>query len=102
MSDYKQYTKELMKPAPKNIERRKVNTFHNNDIWTADLVDYSKSSKLNKGFKYLLFILDIYSRYTLVFPIKDKTSKTILDIFKKLKKYPKHLWVDEDKVEKRS
>lgn len=95
MSDYQQYRKELMKPAPKNIIRRKVNTFHNDDVWTADLVDYSRITKSNKNIKYLLFILDIYSRYAFVFTLKDKTAKSILDKFKTMKTFPNLLWVDK-------
>ena len=94
MSDYKQYTKELMKPATKTFERRNVNVFYNNDIWTGDLIDYSSLSKFNKGIKYLFCILDLYSRYAFVFPLKDKTSKTILNVFKSFKTYCNLFWVD--------
>ena len=93
-NDFKQYTKELLKPVKRNFEKRKVETFFNNDIWSADLVDYSKYAKFNKGFKYLLCIIDIYSRYAWVFPLKDKTSKTILNKFKTFPAFPKKLWVD--------
>jgi hypothetical protein len=94
MGEAQQYRKELMRNVPKIIERRKVNTFHNNDVWTADIVDYSNIAKSNKSIKYLLFILDVYSRYAFIFTLKDKTSKTVLDKFKTLKTYPKLLWVD--------
>jgi len=95
MSEKIQYTKELLKPSTSNFERRKVNTFFNNDIWTADLIDYSTISSQNKNYKYLLCVIDIYSRYAFVFPLKDKKGSTILNEFKKFDTYPKKLWVDK-------
>ena len=95
MSDNVQYRKELLKPAIKTFKRREVNTFYINDIWSADIVDLSNLSKYNNGYKYLLTIIDIYSRYVFVFALKDKTSKSVLSCFKKLKSYPNNLWVDK-------
>ncbi len=89
-----QYRKELTKPAPKLYPRRKVLVFENNDIWTADIVDYSKLASLNKNYKYLLCIMDIYSRYAFVFPLKDKKGNSIIKCFKELKDYGRNLWVD--------
>ena len=94
MTDNVQYRKELLKPAIKTFKRREVNTFYINDIWSADIVDLSNLSKYNNGYKYLLTIIDIYSRYVFVFALKDKTSKSVLNCFKKLKPYPNNLWVD--------
>jgi len=95
MIDNIQYRKELLKPAIRKFKRREVRTFYINDIWSADIVDLSNLSKFNSGYKYLLTIIDIYSRYVFVFALKDKTSKSVLDCFKKLKTYPKHLWIDK-------
>jgi len=96
-----QYRKELTKPVTKIFEKRKVLTYGVNDIWTADLVDYKKFSPMNNGYKYLLCVMDIYSRYAFVFPIKDKFGSTIVQCFKKIKEYNKikeygnNLWIDE-------
>ena len=90
-----QYRKELTKPVPKTFPRRKAIVLSNNDIWTADIVDYSRLSKLNKNYKYLLCIMDIYSRYAFVFPLKDKKGSTIIKCFKELKNYGRNLWVDK-------
>ena len=40
-------------------------------------------SKFNKGFRFLLCAIDICSKYTLVFPLKDKKSITITIDFQK-------------------
>ena len=58
-----------------------------------------KLSKWNKGYKYLLMVLDIFSKYGWVVPLKTKTglevSKSFETILKKAK--PKKLWVDKGK-----
>ena len=69
------------------------------DIWCSDLVDMQKLSKWNKGYKYLLMVLDLFSKYGWIVPLKTKTglevSKAFESIFKKGK--PKKLWVDKGK-----
>ena len=58
-----------------------------------------KLSKWNKGYKYLLMVLDLFSKYGWIVPLKTKTglevSKAFEKIFKKGK--PKKLWVDKGK-----
>ena len=73
------------------------------DIWCSDLVDMQKLSKWNKGYKYLLMVLDLFSKYGWIVPLKTKTglevSKAFESIFKnaKGKAKPKKLWVDKGK-----
>jgi len=95
--DALQYRKELTKPAPKIFPKRKVLVFGKNDIWSADIVDYNKLSAFNSQYKYLLCIIDIYSRYAYVFPLRDKKGISIMQCFKELKDniYGKNLWVDQ-------
>ena len=90
-----QYRKELTKPVNKKFERRKAIIMRKNDIWTADIVDYNLLSKQNKNVKYLLCVLDIYSRYAFVFPLKDKTATSVIKCFKTFKTFPSHLWIDK-------
>ena len=62
-----------------------------------------KLSKWNKGYKYLLMVLDLFSKYGWIVPLKTKTglevSKAFESIFKKGKGKaqgkPKKLWVDK-------
>ena len=56
------------------------------DIWSADLIDMQRSSRENKGFKYLLNVVDVLSKYAWSIPIKDKTGKSITDAFQKIVK----------------
>ena len=41
-------------------------------------------SKYNRGIKYLLCAIDLFSKYTWVIPIKDKKGTTIVNAFKKI------------------
>jgi hypothetical protein len=58
-------------------------------------------SKMNKGYRYMLNVIDIFSKYAWSIPLKDKTGKSVLDAFKQIVKIsdriPKHIWVDEGK-----
>ena len=42
-------------------------------------------SKFNKGFRFLLCVIDIFSKYAWVVPLKDKKSVSIVDAFQKIK-----------------
>ena len=58
-----------------------------------------KLSKWNKGYKYLLMVLDLFSKYGWIAPLKTKTglevSEAFESIFRQVK--PKKLWVDKGK-----
>ena len=54
------------------------------NIWSADLADMQSLSKFNKGFKYLLCTIDLFSKYAWVIPIKDKKGTSIVNAFKKI------------------
>ena len=41
-------------------------------------------SKFNKGIRFLLFVIDIYSKYAWVVPLKDKKGVTIVNAFQKI------------------
>ena len=56
-------------------------------------------SKFNKGFKFLLCVIDIYSKYAWVAPLKDKKGVSIANAFqsilKKSNRKPNKIWVDK-------
>ena len=66
-----QLAEEIQKPIIKDIQDLVYSGFKDN-IWAADLADMQLISKSNKGFRFLLCIIDIYSKYALVVPLKDK------------------------------
>ena len=65
----------------------------------ADLADMQLISKSNKIIKFLLSVIDIFSKYAWVFPLKDKKGETIVNAFQKVldkpKRKPNRIWVDK-------
>ena len=56
-------------------------------------------SNFNKGFRFLLFVIDIFSKYAWVIPLKDKKGTSIVNAFQKIldisKRKPNKIWVDK-------
>ena len=56
-------------------------------------------SKFNKGFRFLLWVIDIFSKYAWVFPLKDKKGISIVDALQKIlddsNRKPNKIWVDK-------
>ena len=78
---------EIHKPIIKNFKRRKVYSSFKDKICGVDLADMSLISKFNKGIKYLLCVIDLFSRYSWVIPLKNKNGDSIVVFLKDLKKY---------------
>ena len=57
-------------------------------------------SKFNKGFKYLLCVIDLFSKYTWIIPLKDKKGITITNAFPNIlnesNPKPNKVWVDKN------
>ena len=87
---------ELHRPARKIFPRRSVVTRFIDDLWQADLMDMQSHSKKNYGFKFILVVIDTYSKYVFVEPLKNKSAKEctkgMLSILKKAN--PKFLQTD--------
>ena len=72
---------EIHKPTYKPKEYRKVISYFPNDLWSADLVDMQSLEKQNDGYKYILTVIDIYSRYAWAIKLKTKTGMKHLKLF---------------------
>ena len=92
-------SEELHKPKRRNYPRRKIIVNHIDEIFAADLVEMQKFAKLNKGYRYLLTCIDIFSKFSWVIPLKDKRGITIKNALQKIfnKRKPKFLWTDRGK-----
>ena len=67
-----QLAEELHKPVIRKFEKRKVHSAFKDNIWDADLADMQLLNRHNKGIRFLLCVIDIYSKYAWVVPLKDK------------------------------
>ena len=90
---------ELHKPFIKKFKRRTVYPEFKNIIWGADLADMQLISKFTKGFRFLLCVIDIFSKYARVVPLKDKKGITITNAFQKIldcsNRKPNKIWIDK-------
>ena len=71
------------KPIIRKFKKRKVYSSSRDNIWGIDLTDIQSLSKYNRGIKYLLCIIDLFSKYASIVPIKDKKGTSIVNTFKK-------------------
>ena len=67
----------LHKLIIRKIEKQKVNSFLKNNIWSAGLANMQLISTFNKGFRFLLCVIDICIKYEWVVPLKHITKKGI-------------------------
>ena len=58
-----QLAEELHKPINKKFEKRKVYSSFRDNIWGEDLADMQLLSKFDKGFRFLLCVIDIFNKY---------------------------------------
>ena len=87
------------KPIIRKFNKRKVYSQFKDNIWAVDLADMQSLSRKNKGIKYLLCVIDLYSKYAFVIPLKDKKGISIVNAFKKIIKQsnrkPNKIWADQ-------
>ena len=92
-------SQELHKPKRVNFERRRVISNHIDHIWGIDLITMIKYSKQNNNYKYILTVIDFFSKHSWCYPLKNKNYNEIInsfkDIFKKSKRKPKMIQSDE-------
>ena len=74
---------ELHKPIIRKFKKRTVASGFSGNIWGADLADMQLISKFNKGFRFLLCIINIFSKYAWVVRLKDKKVLHLLMLFRK-------------------
>ena len=94
----KELADELTKPKLIRFPRRRVYSPNVDRIWTADLLDIQKYKRENKGYTFILVVLDIFSRYAWARPLKKKTglevSNAFQDIFRVSGRKCARLWCD--------
>ena len=101
-----QLADELHKPIVKKFKKRKAYSSFKYNIYVVDLVDMQLLSTFNKGIRFLLCVINIFSKYAWVFPLEDKkgitvvnASHKILDVSMKLhsKRKQNNIWVNKDR-----
>ena len=76
--------RELHKQVTKNYPQRRVQMCGIDETWQADLVEMIPYFKINKGFRYLLTVIDIFSKYAWAVPVRSKNAKDITTAMKSI------------------
>ena len=95
-----QLANELHKPIIRKFKKVRVYSAFKDNIWAADLADMQLLSRYNKGIRSLLCVIDIFSKYAWVVPLKDKKGISIVKGFQIILKQsnsrkPNKIWVDK-------
>ena len=94
-----QLANKLHKPIIRKIKQRKVYFRFKDNIWGADLADMQLIRTFNKGIRFLLCVIDSFSKYAWVVSLKDKKRVSTVDAFQKILKEsnikPNKIWVDK-------
>ena len=90
------------KPPKKNYATNKTDVYHIDDIWSLDILDLKDyGPENNRSYRYVLVIIDNFSKFGWTVPLKNKTAQTIKDSFENilisLKRKPKLIESDRGK-----
>ena len=89
---------ELINQLLEYFKKRKVYLSFRDNIWSVGLAYMLSLSKYNKGIKYLLCAIDLFSKYAWVVPLKDKKGTSIVNTFQKIiseARETNKIWVDQ-------
>ena len=79
----------LHKPRRRRFPTLPVLVFNIDQQWIIDLIEVQNISKYNRGYRYLMTVIDAFSKYAWVEPVKSKTGKAVTEAFKKILKRAK-------------
>ena len=102
-----QLAKELFNPQITKfykIYRDRIIPFYKDEIWSAFLIDKSSLSKYNYNYKFILTVIDIFTKHAWAIPLKNKSGISVTNGFKSILsegpqggsefRKPEKLWVD--------
>ena len=73
------------KPPKKNYITNKTDVYHIDDIWSLDILDLKDyGPENNRGHRYVLVVIDNFSKFGWTIPIKNKNAQTIKDSFESI------------------
>ncbi|XP_067668348.1 uncharacterized protein [Haliotis asinina] len=81
-----QDTYTLHKPARRSFSRDHYRVSGVDELWQADLSDLLAYQKENQGYRYLLCVIDVFSKMAWVQPMKSKTGTTLIEAFQRILK----------------
>lgn len=99
MSEKEKFVAEVHHNVVRKFPRRRVFVPSRDAIWAMDLASYDTDVKHNDNFRYILCVIDVFSKFAWCVPLKTKTASSILqsvkDIIHKSHRSPQKFWVDK-------
>lgn len=90
MSNIKQdVVNELHKPARKHFNRRRIIIKGLDDLWQTDLMEFQSYAKENRGYKYILVVIDCFSKFLWTQPLKSKSAVEVRNAMEKILLQPR-------------
>ena len=96
--------KEVFSPQITKFRRERTIPLYKDETWSADLIDKSSISKYSNNYKFILTVIDIFTKCALAIPLKNKSGLSITNGFKIVlgehpkggseSRKPEKLWVD--------
>ena len=89
--------KEVFSPQITMFRREKIIPLYKDETWSPDLIDKSSLSKYNNNYKFILTVIDIFTKYAWANPLKNKSGLSITSGFKIVLgegRKPEKLWAD--------
>lgn len=81
-----QVLKEIHRYARKNFTRRKYVMYGIADTLQADSIEMQPFAKESRGYRYILIVIDVFSKVAYAEPLKDKTGLVVTSAIRKSKK----------------
>ena len=69
--------KEVFSPQITKCRRERIIPLYKDETWSADLIDKSSLSKYNNNYKFIIIVIDIFTKYALAIPLKNKSGLSI-------------------------
>ena len=92
-----QKTYTLHRPPKRRFRRRKTLSTGIDDLWQADLVDLTSLSRHNDGMKFILVVIDVFSKWAFVRPLPNKSGATLRNAFSSIIDSRKPIYLQTDK-----
>ena len=92
----------LHKPRRRHFPTLPVMVFGIDEQWAADLIEVINIAKPNRGYRYLLTVVDVFSKYAWVEPVKTKSGQDMTTAFEQIlkrsqRRQPHKLQTDDGK-----
>ena len=90
----------LHRPIRRRFARNPYSVNNVMDVWECDLVDVRALARFNDKYKFILSVIDVFSKFLYLIPLRSKTGTVVASAFQSIFKDPKQrrpIWVRTDK-----